>query len=213
MRPINTSCSQIYEFYYDLELTTEIYQKLISSEIKWRQYHHSPNETKLSVNNDNNYFYDELLFSWVERCINQVGSTHFPNLKFSISDSWVSKTEFNDKLRKHKHSNSILSAVFYCRDEKTNINFFLPDPVAAKYELLLSKNSIKEQIISINPKKGQLLIFDSTLYHNVEKHLDIEPRYSVVFNSFFSGKLNVHTNGITEDTDRLELEVKTQKNR
>jgi len=208
MRHVPSTLSQIYEFFYDTELTDKVYTQVLNTQFNWKTYQHLPNETKLSDNNKQNSFYNEHLFGWVENCINKVGSLHFPSLSFSICDSWVSKTEFNEKLRKHKHFNSIFSAVFYCDNNNTPINFFIPDPIASQYKMLLSSTTFNEHVISIKPEKGKLIVFDSQLQHNVSKHLEKEIRYSVVFNSFFNGKLNLKTNGIAEDTDHLHIEVK-----
>jgi hypothetical protein len=80
-----------------------------------------------------------------------------------IRDAWGTKIDYNDRVREHDHSGCIISGVLYLQDSKQNLYF-------------------KELNISINPKKGKLLLFSSNLRHGTKFSLDKKPRYSIAFN-------------------------------
>jgi uncharacterized protein (TIGR02466 family) len=94
----------------------------------------------------------------------------------------------------HTHSNSIVSGSLYFCD--------MPEPTA---RMIFDRHRMYQQIELtpeqgkinlyntlknvVEPKRGDLILFASSLHHYVEPNLSEEPRYSIAFNTFVRGKL------------------------
>jgi len=89
----------------------------------------------------------------------------------------------HNNIRGHQHSGSVVSGIFYIRapkggdlilsDPRSNAVRGYPDPF---------KHYFKEQIIT--PKDGDIIIFPSYLWHEVNGDND-EPRISMPFDTFY----------------------------
>ena len=99
--------------------------------------------------------------------------------KFNLTTSWFTHLNNNSKGDWHNHSNSYLSGVFYFGDYFSEIKFrdFTPTLYGfkrTKYNLYNSTEWVMQ------PEKGLLVLFPSTLYHSILPSK--ESRKSMAFN-------------------------------
>jgi len=146
-----------------------------------------------------NHFYDKELFVWFQECIDKVSKIYYnPSLKLGITGCWVNKTGKYSHTLLHDHPNSILGGILYFSDETSSeTNFCIPDPwlfVQANRTLIVGKsestslisNGIKSKI---KPEKGKLILYPSSIKHWVTAYTGSNIRYTLAFNTFFTGIL------------------------
>ena len=155
-----------------------------------------PNAGNITTNNS--YILDKSEFKNInkflkEHCQNYLEDIICPkdkNLKLYITQSWLNYTETNQYHHKHHHPNSIVSGVLYfdTDKEKDKITFFnseykqiVPEVDEKKYNLFNSLNWY------FPVKKGDLIMFPSSLVHQVETHQATNTRISLSFNTFYKG--------------------------
>ena len=116
------------------------------------------------------------------------------NTEFYFLNSWIVKHHFNDWAQAHHHSNSLLSGVYYLKTEKNSgdINFIkdykeqniFPLAITPNYD---EYNYVNSKNFKFEPAVGNLIIFPSTLMHEVTKNNSKNTRYSLAFNVFCKG--------------------------
>jgi uncharacterized protein (TIGR02466 family) len=104
------------------------------------------------------------------------------NCSFNIFNSWFTKTKPSGFSDSHVHSNSWFSGCFYPEHNKDfNIKFYNDNLFAFKddinnFGIYNSRDWI------INPQKNQLILFFSTLRHEICQNKSEQDRYSLAFN-------------------------------
>jgi uncharacterized protein (TIGR02466 family) len=119
-----------------------------------------------------------------------------------ITQSWLNWTTKNEFHHKHNHGNSYISGVFYIDviEGIDSINFF-----NEQYSTIYiendpnKKNVFNTNVISINVKKGLLILFPSSLSHSVYIKNNENVRVSLAFNTFIKGTFG-NNKGLTELT-------------
>lgn len=116
------------------------------------------------------------------------------NTQFYFLNSWIVKHHPNDWAQPHHHINSLLSGVYYLKTEKNSgdINFIknykeqnvFPLTITPNYSEYNYSNS---KHYNFKPKVGDLIIFPSTLMHEVTINKSNNIRYSLAFNVFCKG--------------------------
>jgi uncharacterized protein (TIGR02466 family) len=145
-------------------------------------------------------FFDEELFIWFESCIKKVSDEiKIPNrISIPIIACWANTTKKLQKHHNHTHPNSFLSGIFYLSDhDKGNkTQFYLENPYMKNFEWLMIDSADQADApskllkVEITPKKNTLVIFPSYVPHSVETNVETDLRYSIAFNTFFSGVIN-----------------------
>ena len=116
--------------------------------------------------------------------------TNLANLR--ITQSWLNRTKPGESHDSHSHHNSYLSGVLYIK--------CLPnDCINLKNRLHKSYNNIEfpkkkstewnATVITVNVKKGDLVLFPSWVPHNVDVNNTDKERISLSFNTFPIGEL------------------------
>ena len=109
--------------------------------------------------------------------------------KLDITQAWVHRITKNSYLHEHVHSNSIVSGVFYFRnDNHANITFSkdTTDRITLQRHTVTEFNA--EDLI-LAPQSGDLILFPSQLKHGVSINTKEKDRYSLAFNTFCFGEL------------------------
>jgi uncharacterized protein (TIGR02466 family) len=162
---------------------------------------------------DREHFYNEKLFDWFDQCIDQVCKIYFQNeISLPITSCWVNKSSKLEKHHTHQHSNAVISGIFYLTThEKAETIFYYKNPFfelgitdvlhAAKNIDIKFEDHPTTIIGKIKPEKGKLILFPSSLVHGTRPNLDSYPRYTVAFNTFFSGKIYQEEGGTQLSTD------------
>lgn len=124
----------------------------------------------------------------------------FEDINCEITQSWVNWTKQGQSHHIHSHPNSFLSGILFLSNNDSEITFssrhnlWNLDPNVKKY------NIFNSQTMSYPTELGRLIIFPSSLQHEVKKQKNKNVRISLSFNTWIKGKL-----GYNKDSNYLEL--------
>ena len=124
----------------------------------------------------------------VQDYFNQILSTK--NVSPYITQSWLNYTEKNQYHHKHRHTNSMVSGVFYMDADKEydKIKFFKDNYSTIQTEVK-DYNLWNAETWWFPVKTNQLFLFPSSLQHMVEIKKGSNTRTSLAFNVFVKGAL------------------------
>lgn len=122
-----------------------------------------------------------------------------------VTQSWTLINPPGIGMHGHSHSNSLVSgSVYYCElpspparmifDRHTAYQQFELPPQPEKTNIYNARRN------TVEPKRGDVVLFSSSLSHFVEANESQEPRHSIAFNAFIRGKL-----GSYRDVSELTL--------
>ena len=118
--------------------------------------------------------------------------------KFVITQSWLNRAGKGRSHHTHSHFNSIVSGVWYpYTNEKLPPIQFFRDRDATVEVTTSSYNHFNNDSFLFPAKSGELLLFPSTMRHNVPPNKYEEKRISLSFNTWVKGDLG--------DASRLTL--------
>ena len=183
---------------------TPIYENHIPVKSKWLDYaENCKYERMFSQNGDytvDKYILDNILdlkkelFSHVNLFTEKY--LKIANTEFYFLNSWIVKHYPNDWAQAHHHINSLLSGVYYLKTEKNSgdINFIKDYKEQNIFPLAITPNYndynyVNSKNFKFEPAVGNLIIFPSTLMHEVTKNNSKNTRYSLAFNIFCKGIL------------------------
>ena len=136
--------------------------------------------------------YENILSSVILQGINKtLGSSNVfkSNTKIKILNLWVNINQKGNLNSKHLHPRSDLSGVFWIKAPKNSGNLRLYSPHtydhAAQIQYFSEEFKNKAQIkasYEINPSAGSLILFPSSIYHDVAISRSDEDRISCAFN-------------------------------
>ena len=126
----------------------------------------------------------------LEKCIKEfVEKTYAPknDIQFPISQSWLNVTGKDMHHHIHKHPNSFFSGVFYLKTiAEDRLEFQSEDIFSAMFNIE-NYNEFNCKMQWVNIKKHDLLLFRSSLSHNVPTNKTTDDRISLSFNTWVSG--------------------------
>lgn len=133
------------------------------------------------------------------------------NVKFEIQNSWANRHGKLDFAGSHRHSNSLISGVFYLdigpdtgaivfQKDKSYYNLWT-DTVEVGFNYQTHEDQNRLNVFNadawgIYPKQNEIVLFPSLLYHSVSENLSDKIRYSLAFNVFPRGNLGETINRI-----------------
>jgi len=182
-------------FHYKVENYKEINEELINYILRLKKKDkignnrsniggwHSPNfdlvkeETPINFINKFKDFLKNII-------INEFGWEYLPN-KQRIVAMWAIINKKNSFNIMHNHQNCYLSAAYYVKkpERSGDISFFDPvEPKTYRYPEKEKGTFHSNQVVTLRPEEGDLLIFPSYLYHSVEPNLSDEDRIVISFN-------------------------------
>lgn len=112
-----------------------------------------------------------------------------------ITQSWLNYTETNQFHHRHSHNNSIVSGVFYinCNENFDKIKFY-----DNTYKLIAIEpkewNIWNSQSWTFPIKTGDIILFPSSLDHEVQIKEGSNTRISLAFNVFIKGTIGSNRN-------------------
>ena len=182
-------------FHYKIENYKEINKELINYILRLKKKDkignnrsniggwHSPNfdlvkeETPINFINKFKDFLKNII-------INEFDWEYLPN-KQRIVAMWAIINKKNSFNIMHNHQNCYLSAAYYVKkpERSGDISFFDPvEPKTYRYPEKEKGTFHSNQVVTLRPEEGDLLIFPSYLYHSVEPNLSDEDRIVISFN-------------------------------
>ena len=113
------------------------------------------------------------------------------DLKLQITQSWLNYTYENQRHDIHYHPNSVLSGVLYFNaDEKNDkIKLINPLPVDQLSPEIKQFNIWNSDSWWFPVKTNQLIIFPSSIFHQVDMKQGSNTRISLAFNTFYKGTI------------------------
>ena len=118
-----------------------------------------------------------------------------------ITQCWANKNPPGSKHHEHVHPNSILSGVFYLKQDKTLPPIQFQKSIKGTMKLDPKKyNVLNSESFLLPCVAGELLLFPSNLKHSVPTNMGQEARISLSFNTF-----SVDTLGSKDSLTHLDI--------
>ncbi len=109
----------------------------------------------------------------------------------NIIQSWLNITGEGEYHHYHKHSNSILSGVFYTNADPHYDHITFEDVTYRPIDIQpRQQDSINSHSRSVAVSTGMLTVFPSSLTHGVNPSQNPNPRVSLAFNIWLTGDIN-----------------------
>ena len=168
-------------------------------------------QNRTNLISENLYIFEEKELSGLKKAVHEALNAFGRDVmgieqELYVTQSWSLVTPPNAGMHGHSHSNSIVSGSLYYTD--------MPKPGG---KMVFSRHRIYQQIELppkqdrqnlynapaniVEPKKGEVVLFSSSLQHYVEANRSSEQRYSVAFNSFVRGTI-----GNFRDVSELKIQ-------
>ena len=109
--------------------------------------------------------------------------------KLDITQAWIQRNLKTTFTHQHIHPNSIISGVFYFKNNNHTGISFGKDNVARLTLLKYKTTRLNSESFTLYPKTGDLVLFPSHLTHSVPINRKEEDRYCLAFNTFCFGEL------------------------
>lgn len=159
-------------------------------------------QNKANLISDNLYIFEEPQLAKIKEAIQSIldifawevmGIRH----KLYVTQSWSLINQPNIGMHGHSHSNSIVSGSFYYTDMPEPTAGMIFDRHRTYQQISLHPEAEKRNLYNtpvnlLVPKRGDVIVFSSSLQHVVEKNAASQPRYSIAFNTFVKGKIGSH---------------------
>ena len=115
-----------------------------------------------------------------------------------ITQSWINYTEANQFHHSHAHSNSYVSGVFYIDAKKEVDHIIFNKSGYQQLKLSIAQaNQFNSMVWKCSVQTRDVILFPSTLMHEVFPKEGTSTRISLSFNVFFKGKIG-STERLTE---------------
>ena len=110
--------------------------------------------------------------------------------RLKITQSWVNYTAPGEKHHAHHHQNSYLSGVFYIQATGEDDKIMFSDKQYSPWLFDIEEYNISNSKTWWLPAEtGSLLLFPSSLWHEVPPTKSSNTRISLAFNTMFSGEI------------------------
>ena len=180
------------------ELDKDVLKYLINSELEYMQDvkngHMSKN--KFILNNKKLKKLKNQITKHAEIFFHQVLKIN-EKCKLYMTNSWITKHGKNDHTQVHRHSNSVLTAIYYFKNTKGagNLHLHRPDmftllPCNFQFEHS-SFNMLNAVSYSIEPFDGLLIIIPSHLQHSAGLNKTNKYRYLISADFYVKGKIGI----------------------
>ena len=106
-----------------------------------------------------------------------------------LTESWITKTNKNEHHHTHSHANSVISGVLYLKTiNKDSITLYSPH--RPRIDISRDNQTKDYNNLEVLVRKGDLILFPSTLMHSVKTNVSDDERVSLAFNSFIKGTIS-----------------------
>jgi len=118
-----------------------------------------------------------------------------------VTQSWMNKNPKGSKHHEHVHPNSIISGVFYFKQDPKLPPISFSKSIQSAIKLDPKKyNNLNSETFLLPCTDGELILFPSNLKHSVPVNMSEEPRISMSFNTF-----SIDTLGSTDNLTHLDI--------
>ena len=115
----------------------------------------------------------------------------YMHVDYQMTTSWGTITPPGGKCQRHMHSNSWISGIYYPKmhTDGGEIKFFNPKTRFLSFGDPDTINLFNSMEHSYSPIENMLILFDSSLHHEITKNLSNHDRHSIAFNVFPIGHI------------------------
>ena len=107
------------------------------------------------------------------------------NQRLVVTQCWLNKNPKGSKHHEHVHPNSIISGVFYFKQDPKLPPISFSKSIQSAMKLDPKKyNNLNSETFLLPCTDGELILFPSNLKHSVPINMGDEPRISMSFNTF-----------------------------
>ena len=118
-----------------------------------------------------------------------------------VTQCWLNKNPKGSKHHEHVHPNSIISGVFYFKQDPKLPPISFSKSIQSAMKLDPKKyNNLNSETFLLPCTDGELILFPSNLKHSVPTNMGDEPRISMSFNTF-----SVDTLGSEDSLTHLDI--------
>ena len=174
----------------------ELNRKFTKEELSFVNKHSKKiNKNIGNVTSINNYILNEPEFFDLKNIITEHLNKYVETIikplhevEIYITQSWLNYTNKNEFHHKHEHQNSYLSGCLYIQADETKDKITFHKSGYQQIKLPTENYTImNSDSWWFNVKSEGIVIFPSSLTHNVENVISNETRISIAFNSFVKG--------------------------
>ena len=123
------------------------------------------------------------------------------NQRLVVTQCWLNKNPKGSKHHEHVHPNSIISGVFYFKQDPKLPPISFSKSIQHAMKLDPKKyNNLNSETFLLPCTDGELILFPSNLKHSVPTNMGDEPRISMSFNTF-----SVDTLGSEDSLTHLDI--------
>ena len=146
---------------------------------------------------------------FIYKCINKFTKNIYQSdQKVVITQCWLNKNPKGSKHHEHVHPNSIISGVFYFKQNSTLPPIKFSKTLQHGIKLNPKKyNNLNSDTFFLSCTDGELILFPSNLVHSVPLNTGNEERISMSFNTF-----SIDTLGLEKDLTELNLQKLVNEN-
>ena len=146
---------------------------------------------------------------FIYKCINKFTKNIYQSdQKVVITQCWLNKNPKGSKHHEHVHPNSIISGVFYFKQNSTLPPIKFSKTLQHGIKLNPKKyNNLNSDTFFLSCTDGELILFPSNLIHSVPLNTGNEERISMSFNTF-----SIDTLGLEKDLTELNLQKLVNEN-
>ena len=201
-----------FSFKSSPELLKDTYDKV--QDLNYRNYNADSGVGTTDQLHTNPDFYN--LHEWFQECIDTLHADNSWTCdRIIVNKSWANRSDAQSGHHHspHRHPMSFLSAVYYITEGAPTV-FIDPLHQREWAQLQVDGGPITDATQYVHPKPGGLFIFPSYMIHSSEPNLMTENRFTISFNTFPNGSVNlggwdrpmidIHING-WKDLGPLEL--------
>lgn len=188
---LSTSATQLKSLISDLKVEAYQVQKMDAQGRLWSKDNYRNGYTSYSSQDQLHQLSSS--FAGLEKMINKHVEKYLQRLDYKatsanlkMTDCWANIMSKNTIHTAHIHPHSVISGTFYVSVPKDASGIQFQDP---RLTQLMNAPFIKEQakiynqrFITLHPKAGDLVLFESWISHEVPLNISKEPRISVSFN-------------------------------
>lgn len=113
------------------------------------------------------------------------------NIDHQIINSWATRTYPKSQSKFHSHKNFWLSAVYYpCNESNFKIKFLSERQDLGNFEIPICEHNIYNSLSwEYQVEQGDLILFNASLQHKIDKNRTTNVRYSLAMNILPKGKI------------------------
>jgi uncharacterized protein (TIGR02466 family) len=168
------------------------------------------NQSQINHISDELYLFDKSEMKSIAKAVQDALDTFASEVmgikhKLKVTQSWSLINPPGVGMHAHTHSNSLISGSLYYTDMPNPPGNMIFERHGSYQQIEMEVQAKKQNIYNatrnaVIPKRGDLVLFSSSLQHYVEPNQSAQNRYSIAFNTFVRGTIGSH-----RDVSELKL--------